>query len=218
MKKQNAISIEQLNLTLSEKAQIKVVDFETFKKLHMEKGTKFEKMVAHIDYVKRITNGYEFAVNKDNGKQKVVKVLHNGYISTNNREFAMPIDYHNGHIRIAHNGSSSIYIEKLILMCEIILHDALPESFKGICVNVMSGCGNIFTANELGLPIDFSLNNLEWTYTDRNSRHGGRIHQVVSLVGGPCKYSANDEELFELLAIKDNEKAKEHLKKNYLED
>ena len=62
--RQNAITIEQFNSTLCDNTKIPVVDFETFKKLHMEQGTRFEQAVAHIDCVKRLENGYKLVINR----------------------------------------------------------------------------------------------------------------------------------------------------------
>lgn len=215
--RQNAITIEQFNSTLCNNTKIKVVDFEQFKKLHMEQGTRFEQAVAHIDCVKRLENGYKLVINKVDNKQKIIKILFNGLVSVNNRKFYMPIDHHkeDGHIRLSINNSSTP-IEKLILTCEAILNNTLPESFKGICVNVMSGCGNVYTADRLGLPLDFTLSNLEWTYIGRNSRHGNNIDKIYKLVNQPCSYSANDEELYEKLAFQDDEAIIKHLEENYL--
>lgn len=215
--RQNAITIEQFNSTLCDNTKIKVVDFKTFKKLHMEQGTRFEKAIARVACAKRIENGYELVINKADNKQKIIKVLFNGLVSVNNSKFHIPVDNYkdNGHIRININNLSTP-IEKLILTCEAIINNTLPESFKGICVNVMSGCGNIYTADRLGLPLDFTLSNLEWTYNFRNLRHGKSIDKINSLINRPCSYSANDEELYEMLALKDNEAIIRYLKENYL--
>lgn len=217
MKKQHALTISQLNLTLSKEAQIPVVSLQRFRELHKEQGTKFEKLVANITYVKRITDGYEFGIRDYKGGQKIVQILYDGSVSINRSHFTKLYDYKSGHLRINHN-NNSVVIEKMILTCEAILADELPESFKGICVNCMQGDGNVFTADELGIVSDYSLDNLEWTVTWRNTIHGKYIKRVYNLVEGPCKYSANDYELYELLAIKDDEKIKEYLEKNYLED
>lgn len=217
MKKEHAITISQLNLTLSEDVQIPVVTLQRFRELHKTQGTKFEKMVADITYAKYITNGYEFGIRNYNGGQKVVQILYDGSVSINGSYFTKLYDYKTGHLRINHN-NNSVVIEKMILTCEAIINDELPESFKGICVNCMQGDGNVFTADELGIVSDYSLNNLEWTLTWRNTVHGKYIKKVYGLAEGPCKYSANDYELYELLALKEDEKVKEYLKKNYLED
>ena len=217
MKRQNVLSITQLNLTLSEEAQIQVVSFEDFKKLHKEHGTKFERMIANIDYIKRIQNGYEFGIYNIKGKHKKVEVFNNGTVSINDSWPDKLYDYASGHLRININ-NNSILVEKMILTCEAILNDELPSSFKNLCVNCKNGCGSVYTANALGLQSDYSLDNLEWTLSFRNLIHGRYIKKVYEVTNMPYKFSANDYKLFEILALNNDEEIKKYLEENYLAD
>lgn len=214
--KKNTLTFDELNQSLADETKIKTVSFAEYKNLHMHKGTKLERMVAHISSVTRLTDGYEFNISGYKNTDKIVKIKYDGRISVNNSTFEYLLDNSTGHYRINHNGNT-VVVEKLIGICECILNDELPVSFKGLCVNCKNGCGNVFTADELGIPSDYSLSNLEWTMIYRNSTHGKYIKRICVSTGKIYKYSANDDKLFQICALKNTEILKEYLENNYSE-
>lgn len=211
----NKLTINQLNQSLAKEAQITTVTFHVFKSLHLNKGTKLEKMIASIRKVVQLTDGYEIHINNYNGSEKIIIVKFNGSVSINGSTFRQLVDAKSMHLRINHI-NNSIIIEKLIGICECILHDELPMSMRGLCVNVMDGSGNIITADELGIKTSYHPENLEWTLNYRNATHGRNIKKLFNITGKVYRYSANDDTLNQVLATKDSNKIKEYMKQNYV--
>ena len=56
--KGQALTISELNKTLTEEAQIETISFEEFKQLHKSNGSKLDRMVASIKSVEPIADGY----------------------------------------------------------------------------------------------------------------------------------------------------------------
>lgn len=213
--KGQALTIQELNNTLAEEAKIETITFEEFRKLHKSQGSKLDRMVASINSVKHMEDGYELHIDNFKGGEKVVKVRHNGKVSINGSSFRELVDNKSMHLRINHN-NNSIVVEKLIMICKCIVDNELPIRFKGLCVNVCDGSGNIITANELGIKPDYSIENLEWTLNYRNLLHGRKIRGLYDLTGHVYRYSANDEALNQIYATKNEEQIKEYMNNNYV--
>jgi hypothetical protein len=213
--KGQALTITELNNTLKKEAQIETITFEEFKKLHKSQGSKLDRMVASIKSVEPMEDGYELHIDNFNDGEKVIKVRHNGKVSINGSSYRELVDNKSMHLRINHN-NNSIVVEKLIMICKCIVDNELPIRFRGLCVNVMDGSGNIMTANELGIKPDYSIENLEWTLSYRNLIHGKKIYGLFKTTGRVYRYSANDELLNQIYVTRDEEQIKEYMNDNYV--
>ena len=201
--------IEELNKSLCEEAQISIINHQQFKLMHYDKGSKFERLVAHINYVTPLNDGYQIIL--DNGK--VICAYFNGECTIGDKH-ANHIDFKSGHNRLVIN-NNSLVVEKLILTAKAVYDNALPVSFKGLCVNVKDGSGSIFTAMELGIQQNFRLNNLEWTLNSRNLVHGRYIKKLHKIVGKAIRFSANDLKLYQLLQLKNKVAVQNYVAENY---
>lgn len=213
--KGQALTITELNNTLSQESKIQVIPFRQFKQLHNGKGTKLEKMVASINNVVPTEDGYKININNYRGGEKIIQIKEDGKVSINGSAFRELVDANSLHLRVNHN-NNSIVIEKLMLICKCIVDDELPVSFRGLCVNVMDGSGNIMTADELGIKPDYRLENLEWTLTYRNSTHGNKIKALNKLTGHVYRYSANDDTLYQIFVTQSSDNIKKYLEANYV--
>jgi len=213
--KGQALTITELNNTLKKEAQIETITFEEFKRLHKSQGSKLDRMVASIKSVEPMEDGYELHIDNFNDGEKVIKVRHNGKVSINGSSYRELVDNKSMHLRINHN-NNSIVVEKLIMICKCIVDNELPIRFKGLCVNVMDGSGNIMTANELGIKPDYNIENLEWTLSYRNLIHGKKIYGLFKTTGHAYRYSANDELLNQIYVTRDEEQIKEYMNNNYV--
>ena len=213
--KGQALTISELNKTLTEEAQIETISFEEFKQLHKSNGSKLDRMVASIKSVEPIANGYKLIIKKYNGNEKEIMILFNGKVSINGSAFKELVDTKSMHLRVNHN-NNSIVVEKLIMICKCIIDNELPIRFKGLCVNVMDGSGSLTTADELGVKPDYNIENLEWTLNYRNLLHGKKIYGVYNLTEHVYRYSANDDALNQVWATQNSEEIKKYLEANYV--
>lgn len=211
------LGIKELNKTLEKETRIKLVDFETFKKLHLgnTKSTKLDRAVAKIDMVIKCEKGYliKFIDGTSWG------VWYSGHMNKNGHTPTRNIDAATGRIRQNNFGNianTSMYPEKLIGICDCILRDELPISYHGVVVNVLDGSGKDDTAAELGIPYNIHEDNLEWTLDDRNfHQHGRAIKKLKDITGHVYKFSANDKALYEALQLKNNAWIKHYMMMNY---
>lgn len=211
------LGIKELNKTLERETRIKLVDFETFKKLHQgnEKSLKLDRAVAKIDIVIKCEKGYLIKFNDGTS----CGVWYSGHMNKNGNNPTRNIDTNSGRVRINNFGNianTSMYPEKIIGICDCILRDELPITFKGLVVNVMDGSGTDEAAAELGIAYNLHEDNLEWTLNKRNMvYHGGAIRHLKEITGHVYRFSANDKALYEALELKNEAWIKHYMMMNY---
>lgn len=83
-------------------------------------------------------------------------------------------------------------VERLIAIANDIIDGCMLNTYAGISVNMLDGSGNINTAEYLGIPRDYSLDNLELTFHSDNIKHGARIKKLYEITGHVYRVSAND--------------------------
>lgn len=211
------LSLKKLNETLERETKIKIISFEQFKKLHLgnEKSTKLDRAVAKIDMVIKCDQGYLVKFIDGNSWG----VWYSGHMNKNGHTPTRNIDVATGRIRQNNFGNianTSMYPEKLIGICNCILQDELPISFKGVVVNVCDGSGKDETAAELGIPYNIREYNLEWTLDDRNfHQHGRAIKKLKDITGHCYRFSANDKALYEALQLKNERWIRHYMLMHY---
>lgn len=205
-------SISELNQSLCSDNQLQIVTLEEFKRLHKgnRNSTKFERFVASIKKVEDVGDGYRFTIDNGNGTIKTLSALTNGLVTFNDGTFRYNLDTNKGHYRVNCN-NNTILVEKLIGLGKLIIDDELPNSFRGLCVNVLDASGNPFTAQKLGIKVDLSLRNIEWTLNDWNFKHGRRVVKFFKETGHVYRISANDKEFAEAYQLKTNEEILEYV-------
>jgi hypothetical protein len=93
--------------------------------------------------------------------------------------------------------NTSVIVERLVgLICCIVL-DELPITFDNLKleVNLKDLSGNLMTSEHYNIDrFNYSLNNMEWTLKNRNSKHNGSIQALYKRFGTDkyFKISANE--------------------------
>lgn len=206
-------TIRELNKTLEVDARIPVTTVKQFKLLHKNTpSSKIDGLVRRIESVEKLTDGYKISF--DSGDTLAVR--YDGAINKNGTGYKFNIDAHTGHNRIkVLNYNSSLYPEKIIGICDAVLKDCLPISFKGLVVNSMDGSGSFITADKLGIKPCFIPENLEWTTISRNSWHGTKILKIAEKVNAVYRFSANDQALIDAWDTKNKLWLKHYMLMNY---
>lgn len=115
-----------------------------------------------------------------------------GVGSKNNTGFA-----ENGHIFLSINGNM-ISFERLVAICDDFTANHVATDYDALSANVMDGSGSVYTAIELGIPMNFHPDNIEWTTSQENGSHGYLIRELNRITGHVYRFSAYDSYLLAL--------------------
>lgn len=185
------MNTKEFNRTLCDKAQTNLVDFETFKRVNLnKKASTVEGLLARISKVEKTTDGYVTTITYSNGED-VVTVKNDGTFFINNRN-KESVKTDSGHIRLAINNVSFI-AERWMAMMNDIEADCMPISYKGWTCNVMDCSGNIYTARRLGIKVNISPDNLEWCLKSFQLPHYKVVEKVWKHTGKNIALSAFDD-------------------------
>lgn len=205
-------SINDLNKTLVD--PIKVISRDDFVKKHKaDPSYTLDGLVARIRLVYALSEAY--IISFKNGT--FIEVYYDGRISKNGAVPAFKMTMTDSHSRIVNllGYNSSIFAEKLVGIAISWLTNQLPETFTGLVVNVKDGSGALDTARKLGIPVDLSPYNLEWTLPEDNSAHGRRIMSLAKRTGKVYRFSANDRRLKEVYQLKDDDVLSDYMDAHY---
>lgn len=202
------MKVREFNRHVSSDEQKQIVDFATYKSYHKmsSDSTNIEKQIATIEKVQPCDGG--IAVDFESGKR--IEVLFTGeytkYDSYGEKQSTGGV----GHDRALHNGHTIIFIEgvmifleRFVLICMDIMDDEMPIDYIGMDANVMDGSGSVFTAEKLQIATNFEKCNLEWCTRSQNIRHGTKLLKLAQINGGVYRFSANDEQLDNLMKNND---------------
>lgn len=205
-------SINDLNKTLVD--PIKVISRDDFVKKHKaDPSYTLDGLVARIRLVYALSEAY--IISFKNGT--FIEVYYDGRISKNGAVPAFKMTMTDSHSRIVNllGYNSSIFAEKLIGIAISWLINQLPETFTGLVVNVKDGSGTLETARKLGIPVDLSPYNLEWTLPEDNIAHGRRLMSLAKRTGKVYRFSANDRRLKEVYQLKDDDALRDYMDAHY---
>ena len=121
--------------------------------------------------------------------------------------------YENGHILLFINGNA-ISFERLVAICTDFTDNCVATDYCKLEANVMDGSGSIYTAYELGIPMNFHPDNIEWTTPQENGRHGYMIRELYKITGHVYRFSAYDSYLVALYKQEKFKKLKDYCKCN----
>lgn len=122
----------------------------------------------------------------------------------------------NGHIAPFINGNT-ISIERLVAICVDFTTNCVATDYNALEANVMDGSGVVYTAAELGIPMNFHPDNIEWTTPQENGLHGYMIRELYKITGHVYRFSAYDNYLVDLYKQKKFKKLKDYCKNNLFE-
>lgn len=205
-------SINDLNRILVD--PIKIIGRDDFVKKHKaDPSYTLDGLVARISVVYALSEAY--IIYFKNGT--FIEVYHDGRISKNAAVPAFKMTMTDSHSRIVNllGYNSSIFAEKLIGIAISWLTNQLPETFTGLVVNVKDGSGTLETARKLGIPVDLSPYNLEWTLPEDNIAHGRRLMSLAKRTGKVYRFSANDRKLKEVYQLKDDAALRDYMDAHY---
>lgn len=205
-------SISDLNKTLID--PIKVISRDDFVKKHKDDPSyTLDGLVARISVVYALSEAY--IISFKNGT--FIEVYYDGRISKNGAVPAFKMTTTDSHSRIVNllGYNSSIFAEKLIGIAISWLTNQLPETFTGLVVNVKDGSGTLDTARKLGIPVNLSPYNLEWTLPEDNIAHGRRLMSLAKRTGKVYRFSANDRKLKEVYQLKDDAALRDYMDAHY---
>lgn len=122
----------------------------------------------------------------------------------------------NGHIAPFINGNT-ISVERLVAICVDFTTNCVATDYNALEANVMDGSGVVYTAAELGIPMNFHPDNIEWTTPQENGLHGYLIRELYRITGHVYRFSAYDSYLIALYKQNEFEKLKDYCKNNLFE-
>lgn len=122
----------------------------------------------------------------------------------------------NGHVLLFINGNM-ISFERLVAICVDFCTNHVATNYDALEANVMDGSGTVYTAAELGVPMNFSPDNIEWTTPQENGLHGYLIRELYRITGHVYRFSAYDSYLIALYKQNEFEKLKDYCKRNLFE-
>ena len=208
-------TLRDYNKTVEKGLRVKILTMNEFRVEHVISEKKdLDYVVAHIGNVIKHEHGYKIIFKN----RTSLMVFYDGHFQKNNDK---PIRHLNkGRVRINNIGNygynASITPEKIIGICDCILRNELPSSFKNLVVNVMDGSGSDKTCEELGLKYNIHEENLEWTNSDRNFiYHGRAISKIYKKLGKVYRFSANDSNIFDAIATNNYKWVDHYLMMNY---
>ena len=182
-----------------------------------------DNVISSIGQVHRCTNCFE--IEWTNGSSlklyfngRYEKYKRNGKLaskggvgSKNNNGFI-----ENGHLMLFINGNM-ISVERLVAICDDFTTNCVATNYDALEANVMDGSGTVYTAAELGIPMNFSPDNIEWTTPQENGLHGYLIRELYRITGHVYRFSACDSYLIALYKQNEFEKLKDYCKNNLFE-
>lgn len=124
--------------------------------------------------------------------------------------------YENGHIFLFINGNM-ITFERLVAICVDFHHNCVAADYNGLLANMKDGSGSKDTADELGIPMNFHPDNIEWTTSKENGSHGYLIRELYEITGHVYRFSAYDDNLMQLQKSGQIENLKEYCQNNLFE-
>lgn len=207
------LNIKELNKTLTKENRLRIVSREKFLELNKNSTTKNDMLVCQFKEVEKLEDGYK--VTLKSGQSLAVK--YSGEFSKNGAPFKMNFMISGSTYRPRVNWilNTSIYPERLIGLAKCWYDNRLPESFSGLEVNVKDSSGSKYSADFLGIPMNFEEENLEWTLDSRNKYMGRKFKDLFAIMGKAYRVSANDEALVEALTLKNNAWIKHYVMRNY---
>jgi len=216
------ISIKELNSSMI--TDVKSLSREEFKKLHQNaKPGTVDNFVANIiDKIEYKESGYK--IYDVNGH--TLEIRYDGSYSKDDKKFKYQLtesySKKDGSLLsvrpriVSRYFNSSRTLESWIGLCCAYLADDLPETFDcALEINVMDGCGNMVTAQHLGIDYDLHEYNLEWCLKSENIGMGRIIKKIAKVTGGVYRFSAMDSKIKELYQLKKYKELKAYLDKNY---
>lgn len=181
----------------------RVIDFDTFKKIHQNETEGRDMLIANIREVQVFNVGVTITFNND----KKITALNNGLVYKGHYRNNPSITFDKGRARVVGLGkyklNTSIYSEFIWGIAGCYLNDKFPESVEGLVVNVMDGTGNAWTANKLKSVVNCHPSNLEWTTEERNSSHGQIIKKLMKKNCKAYRFSSWDDEILKAAKEKD---------------
>ncbi len=180
-------------------------------------------VISSIGQVLRCTNYYK--IKFKNGSSLILyfngryeKYYCNGKLaskdgvgSKNNAGFV-----ENGHIFLSINGNMMSF-ERLVAICDDFTANRVATDYDNLSANVMDGSGSVYTAIELGIPMNFHPDNIEWTTSKENGSHGYLIRELYEITGHVYRFSAYDDDLMQLQKSGQIENLKEYCQNNLFE-
>ena len=192
-----------------------LVNFEQFKKLNMNKRTSNgnftrDSLIANITKIENVVdkNGEELVrvefgnhgklgillLDSYNARMKKLKGCWRGYGYTIRRTKK------SGHI-LLNIQNVDLTLESMLLIIDDIKQDLMFTSYQGINANVMDGTGSL--DNAYSFKPNMQIENLEWTLSIDNLRHGRQIRYLRRCCNGECyAYSAHDAHFLAMLELK----------------
>ncbi len=189
------------------KAPKPIVCFNCFKANNRNSENGIDALVASIDKVYKSNNcmyiafetGKSLELDFNGGYKKYRK---DGFIA-NMCSIDTSIRLENGHIQLKIEGRT-ILLECLVAICDNIINNQMPISYKGWVANVMDGSGSVLTACKLGISPDYHPDNVEWCTSKSNGIHGSMIMEMYKRTGHVYRFSANDTILRDIFLENDN--------------
>lgn len=177
-------------------------DFRNYPRVKPVAVEKFLLQVASID---KYSDGYMFNMNSgrkirvwNNGERQLFDV--NGKTQSKGFDISGSYDKPDSeHYRIQWN-SSSIFIEKLIIVAECYLNNNIPLELRGLHANVMDISGNPNTARALGLKVNLTADNIEFCWNKDNTGHSQTVRRLYDMFGKVYKVSSLDKCLHGLVS------------------
>ncbi len=196
-----------------------IVCFKCFKENNRNSENGVDALIASIDNVDQYDNcmrisfetGRMLDLDFNGGYKKYKK---NGMLA-NECSVDTDIRLENGHIQLKIEGTT-ILLERLIAICDDIVNNKMPLSYEGWVANVMDGSGSVLTACELGIPVNYHPNNIEWCTSKSNGFHSFMIRELYKRTGHVYRFSANDMLLREIFLNNDNYNLRNYCHNNLL--
>ena len=110
-----------------------------------------------------------------------------------------------------------ITFERLVAICVDFHHNCVAADYNGLLANMKDGSGSKDTADELGIPMNFHPDNIEWTTSKENGSHGYLIRELYEITGHVYRFSAYDDNLMQLQKSGQIENLKEYCQNNLFE-
>ncbi len=181
----------QLNTLLG----INIISFNLFKQLNRNSNNGIDALASSINKVYQANN--TMYVEFENGKAielhfngGYIKYRRNGTVASKqsiNKEMRLE----NGHIQLKIE-DKTILMERFVAICYDIMNNQMPTSYSELVANVMDGSGSVITASQLGIPVNYHPNNIEWCTRPANGVHGSMIKKMQEKTGHVYRFSAND--------------------------
>lgn len=205
--------------TLSDAVKVPIVDFNTFKVINKNSKKKIDVLISSIAHVQQCKD-YMHVLFENNKKLDVyfngdyIKYKRNGAIASKGG-LSKEISIDRGHVLLLIEGNR-IWMERFIAICWDIVHNKMPVSYHGWVANVMDGSGSVMTAAELGIPVNFHPDNIEWCLAYDNGYHGYMIRKLKNRTGHVYRFSALDKNLNQIFQMSNNTELKNYCIKHLI--